>query len=310
MIDDNFFETDGVKLAAHENENDESEVRIARSGNAIATGSFTPEEVETAPEANDPEIVNGYLDQIESAQIDTDSGLVDKGDDDDLFQSEVVIGPDDRKRVTPTNRWPWSVHGHMRMRFPNGKTYIGTGTVVNRHHVLTAGHCIYSKRDGGWATSVSFEAARDDGARPFGTQFATRLLSVKGWTQNGLTEYDMGMLILSTDIGNRTGWKGIITGPDSLLHRYRVNVTGYPGDKGGTTMWTHADAISSVASERFYYMIDTAGGQSGSGVWSKWRGHQGEKVCGIHTTGSQNGNGATRISRPKFDRIVDWMSRY
>ena len=94
------------------------------------------------------------------------------------------------------------------------------------------------------------------------------------------------MLVLSSDLGNRTGWKGIITGPDRILSRHRVNVSGYPGDKGGHQMWTHKDAITSIAREKFFYMIDTMGGQSGSGVWSTWNGHSGEKVCGIHTTGS------------------------
>ena len=42
----------------------------------------------------------------------------------------------------------------------------------------------------------------------------------------------------------------------------------------------------------------------------EWVRHEGEKVCGIHTTGGTGGNGATRISRPKFDRIVGWMSQY
>ncbi|MDD1018094.1 trypsin-like peptidase domain-containing protein [Pseudomonas sp. TNT2022 ID1048] len=228
-----------------------------------------------------------------------------------LYQPEVIIWPDDRIRVTNTRAWPYSVQGHMIMRFPNGKVYIGSGTMISKHHVLTAGHCVYSKEDGGWATSVQFNAAQNDATLPFGSVYSSRLLSVTGWTTNNDRAYDIGMLILQSDLGAQTGWFGIITVPeDSELIRKRVNVTGYPGDKGGQQMWTHADAIKSLTQENAYYDIDTVGGQSGSGVWSTFSGHTGEKVACIHTTGASTGNGATRISRPKFDRIVDWMQNY
>lgn len=255
-------------------------------------------------------IVTGYAEATEFSTLAVGEDDI-LSDDTGEFRTEVIIGPDDRRRIKNTTAWPWRVHGHMRMRFPNGRVYIGSGTMVNRHHVLTAGHCIYSHNDGGWATSVSFEAGRNDGETPFGTAFATRLLSIQGWTRNRRTEWDFGMLVLASDLGNQTGWKGVITGPDNLLLRHRVNVSGFPGDKSsGRQLWTHADVIKAVTSERAIYDIDTMGGQSGSGVWSTWAGHNGEKVCAVHTTGARTGNGATRISRTKFNRIVEWMSSY
>jgi V8-like Glu-specific endopeptidase len=305
------METDEVLISAMPEATDTSQVQILRNAGATATDSFAPDTLQDAASGDAPEVVSGYVSDNQMPEADVETSPLATPADDGRYTTEVIIGTDDRVRVQATNTWPYSVHGHMRMRFPNGRTYIGTGTMVNRHHVLTAGHCVYSAADGGWATSVSFEAARNGANRPFGTHFANRLLSVTGWTQHANTNYDMAMLVLSTDLGQQTGWTGVITGPDSLLNNHRVNVTGFPGDKAnGTEMWTHADAISAVAAERFHYMIDTMGGNSGGGVYSKWQGHPGEKVCGIHTTGSQSGNGATRISRPKFDRIVDWMSQY
>lgn len=282
-----------------------SEVTIVRAEDTLATRGSAPPEAET--DSRNPLPVSGFAarPEYELGSI-SPLDLVERPGG--RYGLEVVIGPDDRSRVSNPSAWPWRVHGHMRMRFPNGQTYIGSGTMVNRHHVLTAGHCVFSRNDGGWATSVTFEAARNDASIPFGTVSATKLLSVKGWTENNLTDWDMGMLVLGADLGSKTGWFGVISGPDSILSRYRVNVSGYPGDKGGQQQWTHADVIKSVAAERFYYDIDTMGGQSGSGVWSTWTGQQGEKVCGIHTTGASSGNGATRISKAKFDRIVDWMT--
>ena len=273
-----------------------------------STDSFQPASINT--DRGNPESVDGYSDAIEEEELDDYQDLEYLEDHDWYGSPEVVIGPDQRIRVNTTNAWPYAVHGHLIMRFPNGRTYIGSGTMVNRHHVITAGHCLYSHSDGGWAKSVEFNAAQNDSTLPFGRAFARRLLSVHGWTTKHRSEYDMGMLILGSDLGLRTGWFGLITGPDSLLLRHRVNVTGYPGDKGGKQMWTMADVIKSTQRERFLYDIDTFGGQSGSGVWSIFSGHSGEKVAGIHTTGAISGNGATRLSRGKFDRYIDWFRRY
>lgn len=285
-------------------------ITISNSDGVRSTDSFSPDGVKKSAPDN-PKPVSGYIENFraETELVSNRSYLV--ADSGILYQQEVVIGPDDRVRVTNTLAWPYTVQGHMIMLFPNGKRYIGSGTMVGKHHVLTAGHCVYSKDDGGWATQVQFNAAQNDDALPFGSVFAVKLLSVSGWTGNNDRAYDMGMLILQSDLGSQTGWFGVITIPnDDELLRKRVNVTGYPGDKGGQQLWTHADAIKSLTPENAYYDIDTVGGQSGSGVWSTFEGHSGEKVACIHTTGASTGNGATRISKSKFDRIVDWMQNY
>lgn len=95
-------------------------------------------------------------------------------------------------------------------------------------------------------------------------------MSVLGWTEKHDPNWDFGMFILNQDIAEKTGWFGAITGSDSILQNYRVNVTGYPIDKVAATtrgleMHTIADAIKRVEAEEFSYYIDTAGGQSGSG---------------------------------------------
>lgn len=293
--------------------NARNKITISAHDGGASTESFSPKSIEKKA-ADNPTPVTGY---IESFRLEMD-GVPSKEchpikSEKQLFlyQPEVIIGPDDRVRVTNTRAWPYSVQGHMIMRFPNGKVYIGSGTMVSKHHVLTAGHCVYSKEDGGWATSVQFNASQNDANLPFGSVHATRLLSVTGWTSKNERAYDMGMLILQSDLGAQTGWFGVITIPnDRELIRKRVNVTGYPGDKGGQQLWTHADAIKSLTVENAFYDIDTVGGQSGSGVWSTFTGHSGEKVACIHTTGASSGNGSTRISRPKFDRIIDWMQNY
>lgn len=297
------LETSSVLLEPSGLEEQEININIVSSNNIWSTNSKEGQQ----PDSSGPVPVSGKDKDIRD--VENLAFLVAKNTD-GHFDIEKVFPPDDRIQITSTSSWPWCVQGHMVMTFPNGKRYIGSGTMVQRHHVLTAGHCVYSRDDGGWAKEVAFYAGQNGNKLPFGVARATRLLSVKGWSENNNSDFDMGMLVLSDNIGDRTGYFGIITGPDSILDKYRVNITGYPGDKGGQQMWTMADTITAISAERFYYRIDTYGGQSGSCAWSEWSGHTGYKAGGIHTTGEATANGATRISRAKFDRIVSWMKDY
>ncbi|MCV9385990.1 trypsin-like serine peptidase [Reichenbachiella ulvae] len=274
--------------------------------------SIVPEQIEKVELASENPIpVSGYKEQNENYSEELDeinkSFNFSKYPNDQI--AEVIIGTDDRKRINQTTSWPYLTHGHMVIKFPNNKVYIGSGTIVNKHHVITAGHCVFSKRDGGWAKSVMFYPAQNDNYLPFGGIPVVKLWSVKGWTEKSDTNWDFGMLILNEEIYKKTGHLGIIAYRDHRkLLRHRVNVTGYPGDKGGRQMWTHADIIKSTSNQRVIYDIDTMGGQSGSGVWSKFDNYKPYHVCAIHTTGDYSGNGATRISMALFDSIVKIMS--
>ena len=151
-----------------------------------------------------------------------------------LEHRELQAGADNRVRITNTTTWPHSVHGHCIITYPDTRQYIGSGTMVNRHHVITAGHVVYSKANGGWATSIQFNAAQNDGTLPYGSAFATFLFSFKGWTDSQNRDYDTGMLILNRDLGNQTGWMGLITTSDGNLSNHQVTVEGYPGERAAS----------------------------------------------------------------------------
>jgi V8-like Glu-specific endopeptidase len=219
------------------------------------------------------------------------------------------LGADNRVRITRTRVWPYSVQGHVIITYPDKKQYIGSGTMVNRHHVLTAGHVVFSKANGGWATSVQFNAAQNDGTLPFGSAFATRLVSFKGWTDSQLRDYDTGMLILDRNLGDQTGWMGLITTSDGNLNGHEITVAGYPGDKGGQQLWAATAPIVSVSGHQIGYNAYTKGGDSGAGVYGLWSGINLEHVCADHVAGP-NGipNTGSRLARDKFDRIVnEWF---
>lgn len=226
--------------------------------------------------------------------------------------SEVIAldASDNRVRITNTAVWPNSVHGHIITTFPDNKQYIGSGTMVNRHHVLTAGHMVYSQTNGGWATSVQFNAAQDDSTLPFGSAFATFMFSFKDWTDSQNRDYDTAMLILNRDLGDQTGWLGLFSAVDSDLSNHIITVAGYPGDKGGQQMWAATAPIVSVFDYQIGYNAYTKGGDSGAGVYGTWPGFD-LHVCADHVAGP-NGipNTGSRLARNKFDRIVnEWFPK-
>lgn len=228
-----------------------------------------------------------------------------------LSRKKAKVSMDNRVRITNTTDWPHKVYGHLIITYPDGRQYPGTGTMVNRHHVLTAGHVVFSKPHGGWAASIQFNAAQDEAILPFGSAFATRLISFKGWTDLGLPEYDTGMLILDRDLGNQTGWMGLIAAQDDDLSSHQITVEGYPADKGGRQLWAATAPIHDVESHLITYDAYTTLGESGAGVHGRWPGFSQEQVGANHRAGL-NGipNQGSRLARDKFDRIVsEWFAK-
>ena len=72
-------------------------------------------------------------------------------------------------------------------------------------------------------------------------------------------------------------------------------------------MYTMEGAVELVKKHKFYYKLDTSGGQSGSGVWTLDK--NGNVLCvGIHVTGSKlEGNGAVRVNEENLETITYWL---
>ncbi len=80
-----------------------------------------------------------------------------------------------------------------------------------------------------------------------------------------------------------------------------VNNSGYPGDKPTGTQWYNAGRITRVTARRLHYMLDTAGGQSGSPTWRSRRGVR--HAIGVHAYGSCPYK-STRITRTVYDNMM------
>jgi glutamyl endopeptidase len=229
----------------------------------------------------------------------------------ELYQksiSEVIIGTDDRVRITPTTTFPWRAICSLRITAKNGSRWIGTGWLVAPRTVITAGHCVYMHDQGGWPKSIEVIPGLNDAARPYGSFMGTSFRSVAGWVNDKKREYDYGCIILPSNArpGDKTGVFGFAVKDNPYLLSAYLNLAGYPGDKGGNQQWFMARKAKSVAPRVIYYEIDTMGGQSGSPVWVKVG--NARYAVGIHTNGLVSGNSATRIVQPVFNNLQAWKN--
>ncbi len=231
-------------------------------------------------------------------------------------QLEVIIGTDDRVRIRGTTQVPWRRICQLTINARNGQRFVGTGFLIGKRTVVTAGHCVYLHAAGGWPASIDVAPGRNGGAPPFGTVRATAYRSVVGWVNGKSRDHDYGAIILPTStptVVQSLGGFGFGAWPDFQLQNKMVNLSGYPGDGGKLgpdretgSQWWMARGIKSVAARSFAYDIDTVGGQSGSPVWTLQNGQR--IVLGIHTNGFALGNSATRITRPVYDNLLSWRA--
>lgn len=216
-----------------------------------------------------------------------------------------VIGNDDRTRISPTTSFPWRAMTKLRMTFPSGRQFICSGALVAAKYTLTAGHCVFSHTEGGWATSIEVIPGLDGAYKPYGSAFAVRLRSYQGWTQNQDSNYDFALITLDRTIGNSTGWFGYAS--YATVNGLTGNLGGYPGDRdGGLRLYYHFGTINSSTTNRVSYTIDTAGGQSGSGVYRINNGSR--YIFAVHTNGGTTSNSGTRITSGRFNDLQTWVA--
>jgi len=220
---------------------------------------------------------------------------------------EVIIGTDDRVRITNTNQIPWRRICALKGTNGSGRLYSGTGFFISPRAIVTAGHCVYQHANGGWSRQIEVSPGANGTARPYGTVVAKQFRSVSGWVYGKKPENDYGVIILPPGAfgGRNLGHFafGALT-TQELLAKPAV-VAGYPGDKPFAELWGMARKLKTVSAKTLVYDIDTMGGQSGSAVYIK-RSNGARTVVGIHNYGATSGNSATRITPAVYQRLLAW----
>ena len=164
---------------------------------------------------------------------------------------EVIIGTDDRKQIKNTGSDPWRRICLLRITFPNGQVFRGTGFFIGNRTLVTAGHCVYLHDQGGWATKIEVSPGANAAARPYGSVVSTTFRSVSGWVTHKKPECDYACVVLPTGAFNgrnlgKFGF-GVFDG-QQLLAKPAV-LSGYPGDKP-LEMWGMRRRIKTVTAEQ------------------------------------------------------------
>lgn len=204
-------------------------------------------------------------------------------------------------------------------RFPSGSSGSCSAFIVDRWVMATAGHCVYDKAAGGFATAIDVYCGGGAvcGAMTRPTAQAKYMVTTKGWydnTNSGFSNvYDAGVFVTQAPLPFVPYPYTQLSCPDKTT----FTVTGYPGSSNGPACqasgYNTCNQLTSVGpapckqEQSGWYEpdIDTCGGHSGSSVYSVGgvigilvAGNPGSAdnpcrnyVTAIKNSGSKNGNG-------------------
>jgi V8-like Glu-specific endopeptidase len=238
----------------------------------------------------------------------------------------AIYGQDDRVAVLNPTQTPWDNIAKLKIKFPDGKAFIGSGAAINSTHIITAAHNVFLKNNGGKADlnsiSVSFNK--------YNAVNVTKVRILEGWTNKTNWEFkndqwqplshqdDIALLTLDRPLENFDRCFNLQALDSSSLFKIKINISGYPDNP--TTAWknlpmkTASGKISFVDNNQFFYneTLDTQGGQSGSPVWYFDRDTKTYNIVGIHVQGNKwiNGNFynvASQITEDKLTLIQSWV---
>lgn len=222
-----------------------------------------------------------------------------------------VLGSDERVRISNTTAYPWRTITKLNITFPDGKTGGCSGAIISNFHVLTAGHCVYSRGHGGYA-KIKVYPGQNGSYTPYYFANSTKIRTYSLWTINRDPNHDWALITLDRNMGLLTGWMGLkATSRFSTTYKNNLNLTGYPKDRLKGTQWNDFKNGHSTTEYRHFYFMDSYGEQSGSPVWR----FDGSKryILSIHAYGDSSRtpgitNGGTRINNEKYNKIHYWRS--
>lgn len=216
---------------------------------------------------------------------------------------EDQCGEEDRVQIKNTSSLPWKFICRLFVTQRDGRRSTASGFFIGKRCIITSGHVVNDGPGLGWAKKIIVTPGQSGRSAPFGRQASYQFASVKGWVQKQLPDYDYGAIFLPDDtLYNRVrghfGYK--------IIHSNQVlNNAGYAGDKADGTLWFNAGDISKFSERRIFYMLDTAGGHSGSPIFINQHGKR--IVVGIHGYGGCP-NSAIRVTSQVATNLNRWKN--
>jgi V8-like Glu-specific endopeptidase len=217
--------------------------------------------------------------------------------------------PSTLTRIDKTVAIPWRYICQLEIFDAVGRRHGGTGFLVGRRTILTAGHNVYQFDIRQWAHQINVAIARNGGGIPYPVQpVGDGFQSVAGWINGNQPECDYGAILLPASVD--AGSFGVDVYDDNDLSNLWITTAGYPvaplvGAYG--TMWGDSGIISTVVEQQIAFTPAIPEGISGGPAFVTLG--EDRIVVGIMNYASDNGFAvATRINSPVLQNILKWRS--
>lgn len=213
-------------------------------------------------------------------------------------------------------RWPFVCL--LQMTFPStpsGRIAVGSGCLIGRRTILTAGHNVYDAARGGKAASIRVVFGAGDRLPVSAVAVdATQQWIDRAHWRDPLSRFDFGVVVLP-DGDHPTPALPVESGDAASLEGASLNVAGYPvappaPSDFGTLFGARAPAqIDSSAPGRLFYNVNTFDGMSGGPAYTYDAATDTRTIRGIHTSFTQRG-GALQIDDGVMELIDEWLNLF
>lgn len=304
---------DGHTPVSNKENIDFSTSKVSKSQGKLEVKPIVPKdsEVNNGFKPSKEDVIDGVLkEELEYEMVPYDQ---DEGKLLNEFSPFDLIGTRDRRvRNTSTTIHPYNTIAYLYIRWSNGTASRGTGFIIDRDSVATAGHVVHNKTKG-WATSITVRPGANGADNfPYGAFEASNFFSTTGWTRDADSDYDYGIININGTFPSSIGTFGYGVATTSNFSGRFARILGYPADpkldtdKPLYTQWYHS-GTTDLLTRKVLYDADTSSGQSGAPVYIT-----NENIArAIHTGSapSSNANRGTRITQAVFDNLQDWSAR-
>jgi|GEM_PF-4963191 glutamyl endopeptidase len=211
--------------------------------------------------------------------------------------------------INQPNAYSWCCHVLLDMVASDGRQKVGSGWLIGRRTVITAGHCVY---DSGWMSRILVTPGGMD------SSFIKRIPAVfsdttHDWIHGASSAIrqaaDVGVVRLAEDITAVTGTLPFKVCSQSELTQIpsgRISVAGFPAHSGQFTADT--GRLRSFNAAHLFYDIETWKGQSGAPVLY-WDENDRPSVIGIHHWDVGNNlNRAIRLTSQAAALLLQWAA--
>ena len=229
-----------------------------------------------------------------------------------------IFGADTRT-ICPTSALPWSAIGEIDMSDRTGR-YICSGAMVGSDAVLTAAHCVFSRSNQAFFSTVSFAPGQSSSESPYGVipwSHVTIYASYASSSTSDPNPYDIAVIKLSQPVGLSSGWLGIkvpCQEPDAQ-GTFAIVTAGFPDDRPIGTCMTAECSVSynSCTDPYLYHKCPTIDGQSGSAMWEDPAPGSAPLIRAVHnlqwegSDGAAIYNSAVAITPSHYQAIISWI---